>query len=68
MKREVIGLMDRMPEATVSTVYDFVQFLTERQDHDRWAHAQTQSAAYRDWVGADNDVYDEVFADAPETR
>jgi len=26
--------------------------------------AQSQSAAYQEWVGSDNDVYDEVFADA----
>ncbi len=68
MKREVIGLLDRMPQAKVATVYDFVQFLTEREDQKNWALAQEQSAAYRDWLGADNDVYDEVFADAAETR
>jgi hypothetical protein len=44
------------------------RILTEREDQKDWARAQEQSAAYRDWLGADNDVYDEVFADAAETR
>ena len=31
-------------------------------------NAQSQSAAYQEWVGGDNDIYDEVFADAYPTR
>lgn len=68
MKREVLGLLERMPEAKVATVYDFVCFLMEREDQSEWASAQAQSAAYQEWLSADNSVYDEVFADAVETR
>jgi len=41
-----------------------VQFLTERDLQAAWISAQSQSAAYQEWIGSDNDIYDEVFADA----
>jgi hypothetical protein len=31
-------------------------------------NAQSQSTAYQEWVGEDNDIYDEAFANADPTR
>jgi len=46
----------------------FVQFLAERDLQAAWISAQSQSVAYQEWVGRDNDIYDEVFADAYPAR
>ena len=45
-----------------------MQFLAERDLQAAWLSAQSQSAAYQEWVSSDNDIYDEVFANACPTR
>ncbi len=64
LTREITSLLDALPEPRLAVVFDFVQFLVERDLQAAWIGAQSQSAAYQEWVGSDNDVYDEVFADA----
>jgi len=64
LTREIMSLLDALPEPRLAVVFDFVQFLVERDLQAAWLSAQSQSAAYQEWVGSDNDVYDEVFADA----
>ncbi len=64
LTREITSLLDALPEPRLAVVFDFVQFLVERDLQAAWLSAQSQSAAYQEWVGSDNDVYDEVFADA----
>ncbi len=68
LKREITSLLDALPEPKLTVVFDFVQFLAERDLQAAWISAQSQSAAYQEWVGSDNDIYDEVFADACPTR
>jgi hypothetical protein len=64
LKREITSLLDVLPEPKLTVVFDFVQFLAERDLQAAWLNAQSQSAAYQEWVGSDNDIYDEVFDDA----
>lgn len=64
LKHEITSLLEALPEPKLTVVYDFVQFLAEREVQAAWMIAQSQSAAYQEWVGSDNDIYDEVFADA----
>ena len=71
LKGQITTLLDTLPAPTpygVATVFDFVQFLTERERQTAWMSAQSQSAAYQEWLGRDNDVYDEVFADVASAR
>ncbi len=68
MKDEISSLLDVLPEPKLAVVFDFVQFLAEREVHVDWISAQSQSAAYQEWVGNGNDVYDELFADGTPTR
>ena len=44
-------------------VSEFVRFLIEHEPQTTWFNAQSQSHAYQEWVGPDNDIYDQVFAD-----
>jgi hypothetical protein len=64
LKYEITSLLEVLPEPKLAVVFDFVQFLAERELWVGWMKAQSQSAAYHEWVGSDNDIYDEVFADA----
>jgi len=68
VKYQLTSLLDALPESKLAVVLDLVQFLLERDLQAGWANAQNQSAIYREWVGGDNDVYDEVFGDADSTR
>jgi len=64
LKRQITSLLDTLPEPKLAVVFDLVQFLTERDLQAAWMSAQSQSAAYQEWIGSNNDIYDEVFADA----
>jgi hypothetical protein len=68
LKRQITSLLDALPEPKLVVVFDFVQFLVERDLQAAWINAQSQSAAYQEWIGSDNDIYDEVFADAYPAR
>jgi len=64
LKRQITSLLDTLPEPKLAVIFDFVQFLAERDLQAAWISAQSQAAAYQEWVGSDNDIYDQVFADA----
>ena len=68
LKHQITSLLNALPEPKLTVVFDFVQFLTERELQAAWIIAQSQSAAYQEWGGSDNDIYDEVFADAYPAR
>lgn len=53
-------ILDTLPEPKLAVVLDFVQFLAEREQHVAWLNAQSQSTAYQEWVGSDNDIYDKL--------
>ena len=68
MKYQITTLLDALPEPKLAAVFDFAQFLAERELQAGWLNAQSQSAVYQEWVSRDNDIYDEVFADADPAR
>lgn len=68
LKRQVVFLLDRLPETKLAVIVDFVQFLAEQEQQLDWINAQKESAAYQEWVSPDNDIYDEVFADVNPPR
>ena len=68
MKNQLSSLLDVLPESKLEVVFDLVQFLAERQAQADWLNAQSQSTAYQEWLGPENDIYDEVFADDAPTR
>lgn len=64
LTRKITSLLNTLPEPKLAVVFDLVQFLAERDLQAAWISAQSQSTAYQEWIGSDNDIYDEVFADA----
>ncbi len=63
MKQQVYALIDTLPATTLTFILDLLQFLMERETATDFMEMQMQSDAYREWVGEENDVYDQVFAD-----
>ncbi len=68
LKYQLTTLLDALPEPKLAVVYDLTRFLLERELLAGWVNAQSQSAAYQEWVGSENDIYDKVFADAYPAR
>lgn len=68
LRHETISLLDILPESKLAVVFDLVHFLTERESQIAWMNAQSQATVYQEWVGSDNDIYDEVFGDIYPTR
>lgn len=46
----------------MALVFDFLQFVMQREVAAELLSMQMQSDAYREWLGQENDVYDQVFA------
>ena len=63
LQQEITSLLPNLPEPKLAAVSEFVRFLIEREPQTTWFNAQSQSHAYQEWVGPDNDIYDQVFAD-----
>ncbi len=63
LKGKITSLLDTLPDSRLAVVFDFVQSLAEREQQTAWMNAQSQSAAYQEWLGSDNDIYDELFTD-----
>jgi hypothetical protein len=68
LKREITSLLDVLPEPKLAVIFDFVQFLAERDLQAAWISAQSQSSAYQEWGGSDNYIYDEVLDDVCPAR
>ena len=63
LQQEITSMLPNLPEPKLAAVSEFVRFLIEREPETTWFNAQSQSRAYQEWVGPDNDIYDQVFAD-----
>ena len=59
LKHCITSLLDTLPESQLAVVFDFMQFLRESDLPPVWMNAHRQSAAYQEWVGSENDIYDE---------
>jgi hypothetical protein len=62
VKKRVHVLVDTLPESKLMTLLDFAQFLETREEESELFEAQMQSTAYQEWVGEENDIYDELFS------
>lgn len=63
IRQEIVTLVQRLPDSKLPDVFDFVRDLVDDVCQASWFEAQSHSQAYLDWVGAENDIYDEVFTD-----
>jgi hypothetical protein len=58
-------VVEQLDEEELSTLLDFAIFIQSRKNSPA---TMVESQAYRDWLSAENDIYDELFADELSTR
>lgn len=63
---QIAKKLENLPEEKLAVVLDFVSFL-ESEMSAEFMRMQTLSSGYREWLSAENDVYDELFADEVRT-
>ncbi|MBI2304575.1 MAG: hypothetical protein HYU86_07515 [Chloroflexi bacterium] len=66
IKQQLAEVIDTLPENELEVVLDFATYLKDRGQAEDFLKMQMNSNAYQDWVGQENDIYDEVFGDELE--
>lgn len=59
-----------LPERKLETLYEIACFLQSRRsiESEELFRMQTHSNSYKEWLSAENDVYDEIFKDEIKKR
>lgn len=59
-----------LPERKLETLYEIACFLQSRRNMEGQGlfKMQIRSHAYKEWLSAENDVYDEIFKDEIKKR
>jgi hypothetical protein len=65
IREKMLNLVEQIPEEQLEILLLLAQSITNNQS--RVISSET-SNAYASWVSAENDIYDEVFADDLATR
>lgn len=52
-----------LPDVKLNAVMDFANYLIEREEAAEFLKIQTNSKAYQEWLGSENDIYDDLFKD-----
>lgn len=61
---------DQIFERALDILFALTDLLGEGKDEPSldWLNAQSQSAAYQEWLSDDNSIYDELFSDVDPKR
>ena len=62
-KQRLDEIINLLPENKLKSVIDFASYLKDREETEELLRIQMSSKAYLDWIGSENDIYDEVFKD-----
>jgi hypothetical protein len=65
LRQDVLNLIEQMPEEQLALLLPLI--LSVRGDAAETLSSEA-SIAYESWVGPENDIYDEVFADELAAR
>ncbi len=70
LKKKLSSLIDELPERKLEVLYDMARFLQSQRSRESQElfHMQMGSNAYREWLSAENDIYDEVLKNEVEKR
>ncbi len=60
IRQEILNLIGQLSDEQLAVLLPLIISLQENQDS---VFSNETSQAYQDWVGAENDIYDEIFAD-----
>jgi hypothetical protein len=65
LRQDVLHLIEQMSDEQLALLLPLILSVRER---DAEVVSSEASTAYQDWVGTDNDIYDEIFVDELATR
>ncbi len=65
MRQKLDRVVEQLNDQELSTLLDFAIFLKNRE---KATGTMLESQAYKDWLSAENDIYDEIFTDELSTR
>ncbi len=60
IRQEILNLIGQLSDEQLAVLLPLIISLQENQDS---VFSNETSQAYQDWVGAENDIYDQIFAD-----
>jgi hypothetical protein len=70
LKKKLSSLLDELPERKLEVLYDLARFLQNQRSRESQElfRMQMSSNAYREWLSAENDIYDKVFKNEIKKR
>ena len=60
-KQKLEEIISILPESKLNEIIDFAGYLRDREEAVELLRMQMSSNAYLDWLGSENNIYDEVF-------
>ena len=60
IRQEILSLIGQLSDEQLAVLLPLVLSM---RDNKGSAFSSETSQSYQDWVGAENDIYDEIFAD-----
>lgn len=66
LRQDLLNLISQFSDEQLTLLMPLV--LSFREDHSIESFPSEASTSYQSWVGAENDVYDELFVDELATR
>ncbi len=70
IRQELLTVIEHLPDEQLSVLLNMALSLKGKNNSDEIFELNTlqvESQAYQEWVSAENDIYDEIFADAVTT-
>ncbi len=65
IRQKMLNILEQLSDEQLAILLPLAQSMLENQTHD---FSNQTSHAYQDWVGAENDIYDEIFTDEVAAR
>ncbi|MCC3437050.1 MULTISPECIES: hypothetical protein [unclassified Microcoleus] len=60
IRQKLLTIIEQLPDDKLAILLNLAQFLTTGKES---VQPMLVSQAYQDWLSAENDIYDELFAD-----
>jgi hypothetical protein len=65
IRQKLLTIIEQLPDDKLAILLNLALFLTRGKES---VQPMLASQAYQDWLSAENDTYDELFADELATR
>lgn len=65
IRQELLNVVEQLSDEQLSVLLNVALLLKSGK---KSPHSMVESQAYQDWLSAENDIYDELFADELTTR